>query len=65
MGVKKGQLKVTFTIDWNAPGGEEQFANLIQMMINGGYREEVKKLAQELVAEAKKRNLPCVQEMGL
>ena len=61
----KNSLKILIQIDTNEEGWEQEFSRLIKILLTGGYEDQVKGLAQQMLAEAKRRKLPIVKEMGL
>jgi hypothetical protein len=59
------KLKFTVEIDTSADGWRDEFRTFMKMLIDNGYGDQVSGLAQQMVDEARRRNLPIVKELGL
>ena len=63
---KSNELSITITIDTEVwPGWTMEFSRLMKVLIENGYEDQVRQLAAQFVAEAKRRKLPIVKELGL
>jgi hypothetical protein len=59
--MKKKRNKMTLTLEFNA--GDETFSKFCKALIDGGFDYLVRSMAQELLAEAKRRKLPIAAEI--
>jgi hypothetical protein len=57
---KSGKLKVALEFDLH--DGSDTFGNFCKALIEGGFQDAVKQMGNELLKEAKRRNLPIADE---
>jgi hypothetical protein len=60
---KKGKL--TLTIQFDPKDGSDSFGRFCKALMDGGFEDVVREMGKRLVAEAKRRKLPVVKELGL
>jgi hypothetical protein len=57
---KSGKLKVALEFDLH--DGSDAFGNFCKALVAGGFQDAVKQMGNELLKEAKRRNLPIADE---